>query len=84
LELSHTPASAPSADTADGRRKEHQVRELHQVEADFARTILQLTYSFLQLAKRDDAVFEHLNRYEAALWRQTVQIVHMLQPIKLR
>ena len=30
------------------------------------------------------AVFERLNRYEAALWRQTVQIVRMLQPIKLR
>ncbi len=82
--LPHIPASATSADTADGRRKEHQVGELHQVEADFARTILQLTYSFLQLAKRDDGVFERLNRYEAALWRQTVQIVRMLQPIKLR
>ena len=82
--LPHITASATSADTEDGRRKEHQVGELHQVEADFARTIPQLTYSFLQLAKRDDGVFERLNRYEAALWRQTVQIVRMLQPIKLR
>ena len=82
--LPHITASTTSADTEDGRKKEHQVGELHQVEADFARTIPQLTNSFLQLAKLEDGAFERLNRYEAALWRQTVQIVRMLQPIRLR
>jgi hypothetical protein len=43
-----------------------------------------LTYSFLRLATVDSGVFERLNRYEAALWRQAVQIVFALHPIKQR
>jgi hypothetical protein len=32
-----------------------------------------LTYCFLRLANLDSAVFDRLGRYEAVLWRQTVQ-----------
>lgn len=32
-----------------------------------------LTYCYLRLANLDSAVFEQLGRYEAALWRQTLQ-----------
>jgi hypothetical protein len=43
-----------------------------------------LTHSFLRLANLDSGVFERLNRYEAALWRQTVQAIIVLRPLKQR
>ena len=53
-------------------------------DGDFASTTRQLTYSFSRLAKLDSGVFERLNRYEVRLWRQAVQILFTLHPIKLR
>jgi hypothetical protein len=47
-----------------------------------AGTTRQLTYSFLRLAHLDGGVFERLNRYEAALWRQTVQTLFALHPVR--
>jgi hypothetical protein len=44
----------------------------------------QLTYCFLRLANLDSGVFERLNRYEGALWRQTVQTLFALHPVKTR
>jgi hypothetical protein len=44
----------------------------------------QLTYCFLRLANLDSGVFERLNRYEAALWRQAVQTLFALQPARQR
>ena len=44
------------------------------------RTTRQLTYCFLRLANLDSGVFERLNRYEAALWRQTIQTIIALHP----
>jgi hypothetical protein len=43
-----------------------------------------LTYCFLRLVNLDSGVFERLNRYEAALWRQTVQTLFALHPIRQR
>jgi hypothetical protein len=43
-----------------------------------------LTYCFLRLANLDSGVFDRLNRYEARLWRQTVQTLLVLQPIRVR
>jgi hypothetical protein len=37
--------------------------------------------SFLQLANLDSGVFERLGRYEMSLWRQTVQIILLLNSI---
>jgi hypothetical protein len=48
------------------------------------RTTRRLTYSFLHVANLDNNVFERLNRYEAALWRQAPQIIFALQPLKQR
>jgi hypothetical protein len=42
----------------------------------------QLTYCFLRLANLDSGVFKRLNRYEAALWRQTIQTIFALHPIR--
>jgi hypothetical protein len=43
-----------------------------------------LTYCFLRLANLDSGVFKRLNRYEAALWRQTVQTMVALRAIRYR
>jgi hypothetical protein len=40
----------------------------------------ELTYSFMRLANIDNGLFERLGRYEAALWRQTVQTLFALRP----
>jgi hypothetical protein len=39
----------------------------------------ELTYSFMRLANIDSGLFERLRRYEAALWRQTVQTLFALR-----
>jgi hypothetical protein len=43
-----------------------------------------LTYCFLRLAHFDSGAFKRLNRYEAALWRQTVQTMAALRAIQCR
>jgi hypothetical protein len=51
---------------------------------DFRGKSRNLTYCFLRLANLDNGVFERLGRYEAALWRQTVQTLLALQTVRLR
>jgi hypothetical protein len=43
-----------------------------------------LTYSFQRLTNLDNGAFDRLGRYEAALWRQVVQVLFVLQPRKRR
>jgi hypothetical protein len=38
----------------------------------------------LRWVELDSPVLERLSRYEARLWRQAVQIICVLDPIKLR
>ncbi len=52
--------------------------------SDYVDTTRQLAYSFLRLAELDPAVLERLSRYEARLWREAVQIVCVLDPIRPR
>ena len=47
---------------------------------DYKATTRQLTYCFLRLANLDSGVFERLSRYEAALWRRTVQTLSSSPP----
>jgi sirohydrochlorin ferrochelatase len=49
-----------------------------------ARRTRVLNNAFSRLAKLDGGVFERLNRHEAALWRQAIQIIWVLKPIRLR
>jgi hypothetical protein len=44
----------------------------------------QLTHCFLRLINLDNGVFKRLGRYEAALWRQIVQTLFVLQPLRRR
>jgi hypothetical protein len=41
-----------------------------------------LTHCFLRLANLDNAVFDRLARYEATLWRQIVQTMLALEPLR--
>jgi hypothetical protein len=41
-----------------------------------------LTHSFLRLANLDNAIFDRLARYEAALWKQIVQTLIALEPLR--
>ena len=52
------------------------------VPNDHALATRKLTYCFLRLANLDSAIFERLGRYEAALWRQTVQLLLTLQSVR--
>jgi hypothetical protein len=52
--------------------------------SDYVDTTRQLAYSFLRLAELDPTALERLSRYEARLWRQAVQIVCVLDPIRPR
>jgi hypothetical protein len=51
---------------------------------DYAASTRTLAYCFLRLANLDSAVFDRLNRYEAALWRQTVQTLFALGSARQR
>jgi hypothetical protein len=44
----------------------------------------QLTYCFMRLANLDNAAFDRLARYEATLWRQIVQTMFALDPLRRR
>jgi hypothetical protein len=61
-----------------------QCRGAERPAIDYKATTRQLTYCFLRLANLDSGVFERLNRYEAALWRQTIQTLLVLHPIRHR
>jgi hypothetical protein len=84
--------TAPSNHTANGSLPdcgvrivaEHQSVDLDRAPGDLVGATRQLTYCFLRLANLDSRVFERLNRYEAALWRQTVQTLFALHPVKQR
>ncbi len=58
--------------------------EVGPTDFDFEQSAGRLAHSFLRLAGVDSPVFERLNRYEAALWRQAIQIIIALHPIKQR
>jgi hypothetical protein len=64
--------------------EEHQPDGLNHSTGDLSGTTRQLTYCFLRLVNLDSGVFERLNRYEGALWRQTVQTLIALHPVGRR
>jgi hypothetical protein len=72
--------SLPDSDERIAR--EHQPNV--DAASDHTDTIRRVTYCFLRLSNLDSGVFERLNRYEAALWRQTVQTLFALHPIRQR
>jgi len=43
-----------------------------------------LTHCFLRIANLESGAFERLNRYEVALWRQTMQTITALRAVRRR
>jgi hypothetical protein len=62
--------------------QDHQVHQYEMRTGDYATTIRQLACCFVDCASRDSGLFERLNRYETALWRQALQIIWLLRPLR--
>jgi hypothetical protein len=78
--------SAPGQDEGadqDLPQSKRQTRDDHERLAmsvsDHSR---QLTYCFLRLANLDNTIFDRLARYESRLWRQIVQTMFALEPLR--
>jgi hypothetical protein len=52
-----------------------------EIEASTA-AVRDVTHSFLRLVNLDNWVFERIGRYEARLWRQTIQTLLALEPLR--
>jgi len=70
--------------TASQETGEWQQSNGDQRGDEYKTSIRHLTHSFLRLANLDSRAFERLNRYEAALWRQTKQTLYALHPGRYR
>jgi hypothetical protein len=68
----------------DGSERGHLPDDNDDVAGNSTRTTRLLTYCFLRCANLDRGVFKRLNRYEAALWRQAVQTLFALHPVRQR
>lgn len=79
--LEHLNCSPPAVRADNGRSE--PVDYHFDPPDEHAAATRQLTYSFLRLANLDSGVFERLGRYEAALWRQTLQTLLVLQSVRM-
>jgi hypothetical protein len=70
--------------TASQETGECQQSNSDQHGDEYKTSIRHLTHSFLRLANLDSRAFERLNRYEATLWRQTIQTLYALYPGRYR
>jgi hypothetical protein len=73
-----------SESTGCQETEEWQHSDSDNLAGEYKISIRHLTHSFLRLANLDSRAFERLNRYEAALWRQTKQTLYALQPSRYR
>ncbi len=70
-----TNINHPRSAQGENANGECQARDLDGPNGAFAQRIRGLTHSFLRIASSETGAFERLNRYEARLWRQAVQII---------
>ncbi len=71
-------------DDSDLRTAEHQAASSFPNGPSRDITPRDLAHCFQRLANFDNGLFERLGRYETALWRQMVQILYALGPIRCR
>jgi hypothetical protein len=62
------------------RQTQDDVEE--EIASDSRDPSRQLTHCFLRLVNLDNGVFDRLARYEATLWRQVVQTMFVLKPLR--
>jgi hypothetical protein len=63
---------------------ENEIEQRESANVGNINTMRSLTFCFLRVANLDSGAFERLNRYQTALWRQTIQAVFALHPIRRR
>ena len=73
-----------SGSTGEAREGSNDVTGIDCLAEDSIDPARTLTYCFLRVANLDNGAFRRLNRYEAALWRQTVQTMVALRSIRCR
>ena len=77
-------------DSGDGRNCDGDRRSADQAASSFPVEPLRdiaprdLAHCFQRLANFDNGLFERLGRYETALWRQMVQTLFVLEPVRRR
>jgi hypothetical protein len=86
-----TPRPAMRLDTCElcGRVEDDEKGEIHNgpfkaCSCHSAPNTRDLTSCFLRLANFDNGVFDRLNRYESALWRQIAQVLLLLRAAHYR
>ena len=67
---------------AETRDEANTISAIDHLADDTADPNRMLSFCFLRLANLDSGTFKRLNRYEAALWRQTVQTMVALRTIR--
>jgi hypothetical protein len=72
----------PRSDVANQARPAHHPAGFDEAPRGAALRTRVLSNAFLRIAQLDSGVFERLNRYETALWRQALQITCLLHPLK--
>jgi hypothetical protein len=79
-------AATPRHESAGDRGLQPVDQQARSADLSPSRDIVQrdLAHCFQRLAKFDNGLFERLGRYESALWRQMVQILYALGPIRCR
>jgi hypothetical protein len=83
----HTPDTTHHiafASTAPHETVQWQQSDGDHLPDEYKTSVRHLTQCFLRLAELDSRAFERLNRYEAALWRQTKQTLYALHPGRYR
>jgi hypothetical protein len=70
---------AQEGDGSADEARDDSVPAIDTLAEDAADPIRTLTYCFLRLAHLDSGAFKRLNRYEAGLWRQAVQVMAALR-----
>jgi hypothetical protein len=78
------PFSGARADSASSNQTVDGHWAFEEGSGESARRTRLMSNAFSRLAKLDSGAFERLNRYEAASWRQAIQIIWVLKPIRLR
>jgi hypothetical protein len=69
-------------DDSDPRTAEHQAASSFPAEPSRDIAPRDLAHCFQRLANFDNGLFERLGRYETALWRQMVQTLFVLEPVR--
>jgi hypothetical protein len=84
LEPAECVSSCAATEDHDDTEEQTCAERERLASPSFQISLRALTHCFRALANADDRVFEKLGRYEAALWRQVVQVLFALHGARRR